>query len=33
MALARGDFNYDGVIDGDDYFLIDSAFAAQVNPL
>jgi hypothetical protein len=27
----QGDFNYDGKIDGDDYFLIESSFLAQVG--
>ena len=39
MAIAHrkncynGDFNYDGVVNADDYFLIDSAFLGQTGPL
>ena len=29
----RGDFNYSGSIDGDDYFLIDGAFLGQTSIL
>ncbi|MCY2952930.1 MAG: hypothetical protein NTU53_13280 [Planctomycetota bacterium] len=29
----NGDFNYDGVVNADDYFLIDSAFIGQSEPL
>jgi hypothetical protein len=28
-SYARGDFNYDGKINGDDYFIIDMNFAGQ----
>jgi hypothetical protein len=28
-VYASGDFNYDGKINADDYFLIDSAFLGQ----
>ena len=29
LTYARGDFNYDGGIDGDDYNLIDASFSGQ----
>ncbi|MCY2952988.1 MAG: hypothetical protein NTU53_13585 [Planctomycetota bacterium] len=29
----NGDFNYDDVVNADDYFLIDSAFIGQGRPL
>jgi len=31
--IGKGDFNYDGVINADDYFLIDSAYIGQSGPL
>jgi hypothetical protein len=30
--MDNGDFNYDGQINGGDYFLIDNAFAAHGPP-
>jgi hypothetical protein len=29
----NGDFNYDGMVNADDYFQIDSAFIGQSGPL
>jgi len=33
IGYQNGDFNYDDIINADDYFLIDSAFIGQSGPL